>query len=151
LTRFGGFLFFLKRIFMAGLSDYLEQNLLNATLRGTTFTAPTVASLRLALFTADPTDAGNINEVSTGTWYTRQLTGSWTSPSASGSANVSSNVASITFPAVTVAAATVTHIGIFDAAAAGNMLYSAPLTSAKTLQVGDVLSFAPGTIVVSLD
>lgn len=136
---------------MSGLSDYLEIQLLNATLRGTNFTAPAVASLRLALFTADPTDAGNLNEVASGTWYSRQLTGAFTAPAASGNANISSNVASITFPAVTTAAVTVTHIGIFDAANAGNMLYSAPMTSAKTLQIGDVLSFAPGTIVVSMD
>ncbi|WP_025915800.1 hypothetical protein [Herminiimonas sp. CN] len=136
---------------MSGLSDYAEQAAINAFLRGTNFTAPTVASLRLGLFTADPTDAGNINEVGTGTWYSRQLTGTFTAPSPSGSANQSSNVASITFPAVTVAAVTVTHIGIFDAATAGNMLFSAPMTSSKTLQVGDVLSFAPGTLVASID
>lgn len=136
---------------MSGLSDYAEAALINAILRGTNFTAPTVASLRLALFTADPTDAGNINEVATGTWYSRVLTGTFTSPSPSGSTQQSSNVGSITFPAVTGAAVTVTHIGIFDAATAGNMLFSAPMTSSKTLQVGDVLSFAPGTIVASLD
>lgn len=136
---------------MAGLSDYAETSIINALLRGTNFTAPVVASLRLALFTADPTDAGNINEVATGSWYARQLTGAFSAPSASGTASISSNVASITFPAVTTAAVTITHVGIFDAATAGNMLFSAPMTSAKTLQIGDVLSFAPGTIVASLD
>lgn len=136
---------------MAGLSDYAETAVINALLRGTNFTAPTVGSLRLALFTADPTDAGNLNEVGTGTWYVRQLTGAFTAPSPSGSTQQSSNTVSITFPAVTVAAVTVTHIGIFDAVTAGNMLFSAPMTSSKTLQVGDVLSFAPGTLVTSLD
>lgn len=136
---------------MAGLSDYTEAAIINALLRGTNFVAPTVASLRLALFTADPTDAGNLNEEATGTWYSRQPTGTFTAPAPSASSQQSSNVASITFPAVTGSAVTVTHIGIFDAATAGNMLFSAPMTSSKTLQVGDVLSFAPGTIVASLD
>ena len=136
---------------MAGLSDYAETAIINALLRGTNFTAPTVASLRLALFTSDPTDAGNLNEVASGTWYTRQLTGNFTAPSPADTKHQSSNVASITFPAVTTSAVTVTHIGIFDAATAGNMLFSAPMTSTKTLQVGDVLSFAPGTIVTTLD
>lgn len=135
---------------MPGLSDYAEAAIINSLLRGTNFTAPTVASLRLALFVADPTDAGNINEVASG-WYSRQLTGTWTAPAPSGTTQQSSNVASITFPAVTGSAVTVTHIGIFDAATAGNMIFSAPMTSSKTLQVGDVLSFAPGTIVTSLD
>lgn len=136
---------------MAGLSDYSEINVLNCLFRGSTFTAPTVPSLRLALFTADPTDAGNINEVLLGSWYLRQPTGAFTAPSASGTANAVSNVASITFPAVTGAAVTITHVGIFDGQTAGNMLASAPMTSSKTLQVGDVLSFAPGTIVASID
>ena len=136
---------------MAGLSDYAEAAIINALLRGTNFVAPTVSSLRLALFTADPTDAGNLNEVATGTWYSRQPTGTFTAPAPSASSQQSSNVASITFPAVTGSAVTVTHVGIFDANTAGNMLFSAPMTSSKTLQVGDVLSFAPGTIVASLD
>lgn len=136
---------------MPGLSDYSEAAILNALLRGTNFVAPTVASLRLALFTADPTDAGNLNEVATGTWYARQATGDWTAPAPSAGAQQSKNVASVTFPAVTGAAVTVTHVGIFDANTAGNMLFSAPMTSSKTLQVGDVLSFAPGTLVASLD
>lgn len=136
---------------MSGLSDYAETAILNALLRGTNFVAPTVASLRLALFSADPTDAGNLNELATGTWYSRQSTGNWTAPAPAAGAQQSSNVASVTFPAVTGAAVTVTHIGIFDANTAGNMLFSAPMTSSKTLQVGDVLSFAPGTLVASLD
>jgi hypothetical protein len=136
---------------MAGLSDYSETGILNALLRGSNFVAPSTASLRLALFTADPTDAGTLNEQPTGTWYSRQLTGAWGAPSTVGSAQQSANVASITFPAVTNAAVTITHIGIFDALTAGNMLFSAPMTSAKTLQVNDVLSFAPGTIVIQLD
>jgi hypothetical protein len=136
---------------MAGLSDYAEVALLNALLRGTNFSAPTVASLRLALFTADPTDAGNLNEVPTGTWYARQPTGAFTAPSPSGSNQLSNNVASITYPAVTGSAVTITHIGIFDAASAGNMLFSAPMVTSKTLQPGDVLSFAPGTVVANVD
>lgn len=136
---------------MPGLSDYAEAAVLNAILRGTNFVAPTVASLRLALFTGDPTDAGNINELASGTWYSRQATGAFTAPAPSGNALGCSNVASITFPAVTGAAVTVTHIGVFDAANAGNMLFSAAMTTAKTLQVGDVISFAPGTVVNTLD
>ena len=136
---------------MPGFSDYAEAALLNAVLRGTNFTAPVVSSLRLALFTADPTDTGTINEVAVGTWYARQLTGTFTAPSPSGTTQQCSNTTAITFSAVTTAAVTVTHIGIFDAATAGNMLFSAPMTSSKTLQVGDVISFAPGTLVASLD
>jgi hypothetical protein len=136
---------------MAGLSDWAEQQILNALLRGTNLTAPLTTSLRLALFTADPTDSGTANEVASGTWYTRQLTGTWTAPAPAGTTQQCTNSASITFPAVTVSPVTITHVGIFDAATAGNMIFSAPLQSSKTLQVGDVLSFAPGTLIGSLD
>jgi hypothetical protein len=136
---------------MAGLSDWAESAILNALLRGTNLTAPLTSSLRLALFTSDPTDAGTANEVPSGTWYSRQPTGSWNAPAPAGNAQQCTNAASITFSAVTVSAVTITHVGIFDAATAGNMLFSAPLQSSKTLQVGDVLSFAPGTLIASLD
>lgn len=136
---------------MAGLSDYAESGILNALLRGTTFVAPATAALRMGLFVADPTDAGTLNEVATGTWYARKVTGDWNAPSTVGGAQQSSNIAAITFNAVSGAAATITHIGIFDALTGGNMLFSAPLTSSKTLQIGDVLSFAPGQVVIQLD
>jgi hypothetical protein len=136
---------------MSGLSTYSQTNLINALLRGTNFTAPTVSALRLALCTADPTQAGGLNEVGTGTWYTRIATGTFTAPSPSGAASQSSNTTAVTFPAVTGAAVTITFVAIYDNTVAGNMLFSAPMTSAKTLQIGDVLSFAPGTLVASMD
>lgn len=136
---------------MAGLSVYAETAILNALLRGTNFVAPPSAALRLALCTADPTDAGNLNEIASGTWYTRQLTGAFTAPAPGGAGQQVSNTSSVTFPAVTGAAVTVTHVAVFDSLNAGNMLFSAPMLSSKTLQVGDVLSFAPGTLIGNLN
>lgn len=136
---------------MAGLSAYAESAVINALFRGTNFTAPAVANLHLALFTADPTNLGTLNELPAGSWYVRQLTGTFAAPAPNGTAQVTSNTSSITFPAVTGSAVTVAFIGIFDNTTAGNMLVSAPMTSAKTLQIGDVLSFAPGTITISVD
>lgn len=131
---------------MSSMSDYLENALINGVLRATNYTAPAVADLHLALFTASPTDANvTANEVSAG-WYSRQATGTWTSPSN----GQTSNSAAITFPAVTGAQATITHIGIYDAATNGNLLFWAPLAASKTLDIGDVLSFAIGAITVTL-
>ncbi len=132
---------------MGAFSNYLEDALINATLRGTSFTAPAVGSLYLALFTADPTDANlTANEISAA-WYARKLTGSWTAPSN----GVSTNVAAITYNAVTGAQVVVTHLGIYDSLTAGNLLYHTPLVQAKTLDIGDVLSFAIGAVTVTLD
>lgn len=133
---------------MSAMSDYLEGALINAVLRGTNFTAPTVGDLHLALFTADPTDANvTTNEVSAA-WYARQTTGSWTAPGAT--SGQTSNSAAITFPAVTGDAVVITHIGIYDASTAGNLLLHAPLTSPKTLDVSDVISFAAGSLTFTL-
>lgn len=137
---------------MSDMSNYLETALLNAVLRGTNFTAPAVVDLHLALFTADPTDANTTaNEVTAG-WYSRKPTGTWTAPSDTGTGPTqSTNSAAITFDAVTGAQITITHIGIYDAASGGNLLLHKALTSPKTLQIGDVISFTIGAIQARLD
>jgi len=143
---------------MGAMSNYLEQRMINATLRGDNFTAPSVADLHLALFTDDPTD-GNVtaNEVSE-SWYNRKQTGSWTSPSLDAQGRTrTDNASSITFDAVQNAdpehTITITHIGIYDSGVegAGNLLYHEALTTPKTLEVGDVISFAAGALVLRLD
>lgn len=135
---------------MAGLSDYTEQIVLNCLLRNATYTGVPNNSLFLALFTQDPSDVGTAYEAS-GAWYSRKTTGPWTAPAPAGQGYSTNNVNSIQFNAVSGSTITVSHIGIFDAATNGNLLFSAPMTSTKTLQVGDVLAFAGNTIVISID
>lgn len=136
---------------MSNFSDYTETNILAATLRGTAFPIP--AGTHLALFTTDPTDAGSGTEVSAG-WYSRQsigLASGWTAPAdEGGGGKKSQNVNAIAFSAVTGSGLTVTHVGIYDAASGGNLLYHAALTASKTLQVGDVLQFAAGSLVINV-
>ena len=136
---------------MAGsASDYLENALINATLRGAPF--PTPNALYIALFTADPTDANiTANEV-VGGWYSREditqggaINSGFTSPSN----GVTSNAKVLTFPPVTDAQVTITHFGIYDAASGGNLLIHGPMTTAKTLLVDDVLSFAIGALQIA--
>lgn len=131
---------------MPAMSTYAQAAFINASLRGTTLTAPATAGLGLELFTADPTVANLIANRVTAGWYTRQLTGTWTAP-ANG---VTSNNAVISFPAVTGAQITITHVGIYDASSGGNLLFFAPLAQAKTLDIGDVLSFAVGALTITL-
>ena len=54
---------------MSEISTYLENALINATLRNTTYTS--VATVYVSLWTSDPTDAGSGTEVSGGS-YARQ-------------------------------------------------------------------------------
>ena len=53
---------------MAEMSTYLENALINATLRNTSYTSP--ATVYVGLYTSDPTDANTGTEVSGGS-YTR--------------------------------------------------------------------------------
>ncbi len=141
---------------MGAMSNYLEQRMINATLRGDNFTAPLVADLHLALFTADPTDENITGNEVAEAWYERKATGNWTSPSLDGEGRTrTDNASPITFDAVENAdpthTITITHVGVYDSAASGNLLYHEALTTPKTLEVGDVISFATGALILRLD
>lgn len=127
---------------MAAMSDYLENAIINATLRGTAYTSPT--TVYLALFTSDPTDAKTGTEV-TGGAYARQ-TIAFNAPS-NGMA-VSS--ADVLFPVATASWGTVTHIGIMDALTGGNLLYHGQLTNTKTIATDDQLKIAAGDVSITL-
>lgn len=133
---------------MSAFSDYLEAQLINATLRGATYTG---AGVYVALFKADPTDAGSGAEVSD-SGYVRQrahatvASDGFTAP-ANGS---SSNTRNLIFPAIVDVQNTITHWGIYDAQSAGNLLFHAPMLNPKTLDPTDVLSFPVGSLIVTL-
>lgn len=131
---------------MSEMSNYLEDALINATLRNTSYTSPT--TVYVSLHTADPTDAGlTAAEVSTSsTGYARQ---SVTFGAPSG--GVSSNSADVTFPTATASWGTVTHIGIWDSASGStNMLYHTPLDSSKTIDTGDIFKITASNLTVTL-
>lgn len=127
---------------MAEMSNYLENALINATLRNTSYTSP--ATVRISLHTADPTDAGTGTEVSGGS-YARQ-----TATFAAPSNGVSTTSADITFPQATGNWGTITHIGIWDALTAGNLLYHTPLDASKAIDTGDIFKIAAGSLTVTL-
>jgi len=127
---------------MAEFSNYLENALINGTLRGTTYTAPT--TVYLALYTSDPTDADTGTEVS-GTSYARQSI-TFGSPSN----GATTNSAAIEFPQAGGSWGTVTHVGIRDASTAGNLLYHTALDASKTIATGDVFRIASGSLSVTL-
>lgn len=140
---------------MSKFSNYTENNIIETTLRGAAFPVP--AGIYLALFTADPTDANvTANEVAVAAWpaYARRdaavgaaIATGWTA-AADG---VSSNAKVLSFPANNGAGnVTLTHVGLYDAAAGGNSLYHAPLVSSKTLLPGDVISFSIGSLTVTV-
>jgi len=129
---------------MASISNFLENKILEHTLGVTTYAKPTPY---VALFTTDPTESGTGTEVSTsGTGYTRIQA---TFGTASGGSI--SNSADITFPVATSSFGTVSHIGIYDAATAGNLLWHGALTTSKTVQSTDQFKISTGSLTITLD
>jgi hypothetical protein len=127
---------------MAEMSNYLENALINVTLRATSYTAPT--TVYVALYTTDPTDADTGTECS-GTSYARQSV-TFGAPSN----GVSTNSAAVEFPQAGGSWGTITHIGIRDASTAGNLLYHTALDASKTIATGDVFRIATSSLSVTL-
>lgn len=132
---------------MAGFSTHLAQALINHVFRGQSYAAP--VSKYLALFVADPTDNNVTSNEVTGTWYTRQQITSWTAPTGTGVSTANSN--QLVFNAVTGSAVTVTHWGIYDATSTGNLLASGAFSTAKVLNVDDVLAVNAGDLTLTFE
>ena len=127
---------------MAEFSNFLENALINATLRATTYTSP--ATVYVSLYTTDPTDADTGTEVTGGSYARTAVT------FASPSNGVTTNSADVTFPTATASWGTVTHIGIHDASTAGNLLFHTPLDTSKTIDSGDIFKITTGNLSVTL-
>ena len=124
------------------MSNYLENALINVTLRNTAYTAPT--TIYVALYTSDPTDANTGTEVSGGSYARTSVT--FGAPSN----GVSVSNADCTFPQCTASWGTVGWIGIMDALTTGNLLYHTALDSSKTIETGDIFKIASGNLSVTL-
>jgi len=127
---------------MAEMSNYLENALINATLRNTSYSSP--ATVYVGLHTADPTDAGTGTEVSGGSYARTAVT--FGAPSN----GVTTNSADVEFPQASGSWGTITHIGIWDASSTGNLLYHTALDTSKAISSGDIFKIASGNLSVTL-
>ena len=126
---------------MSAASNFLENAVIESTLRGAAF--PAITKVYVALHTNNPTDAGG-NEVTSALWpsYARQdaakggsISSGWTA-AADG---VSKNALQLIFPVFNGSAdLTVTHFSLHTVLTGGNMLVYAPLQAPRTVQNGDV-------------
>jgi hypothetical protein len=126
---------------MAAISNYLEDELLDHVLKNAAYTAG--STVKLALFTSNPTDAGSGTEV-TGGSYARQTITFGTAASG----GTISNTADITF--TTMPAASVTHVGIYEHTT-NNLLFHGALSSTKSVDAGDTFKISTGDLDISLD
>jgi hypothetical protein len=127
---------------MAEMSNFLENALINATLRNTSYTSP--ATVYIGLYTSDPTDANTGTEVSGGSYTRTAVT------MGAPSNGVSTNSAAVEFPQASGSWGTVGWIGILDATSSGNLLYHTPLDTSKTISSGDIFKIAIGGLSVTL-
>jgi hypothetical protein len=126
---------------MSAASDYLENALANAVLRGVAFTSPT--KTYISLHTASPGDTG-ANEVSLAAFpaYLRKdaalgaaQSAAWTAASGGQSKNALQLIYAVFDGASPI---TITHFGVWDALTAGNSLLNGALAASRTLNPGDV-------------
>ena len=118
---------------MSAASNFLENAVIESTLRGAAF--PTITKVYVALHTNNPTDAGG-NEVTSALWpsYARQdaakggsISSGWTA-AADG---VSKNALQLIFPVFDGSAdLTVTHFSLYDAATGDRRQYAGSRTIA---------------------
>jgi len=121
------------------ISNYYENKILDHMVRGTTFTPPTV---RLALHTADPGEAGSTATEVTGGSYARKNV---TFGAASGGTITLSSAADF----AGMPSSTIKYVALWDSTKSGNCLWSGALTANKVVTTGDTLRIT--TITVSLD
>ena len=133
---------------MGSLSNYAENALANHISTNAAYTS--VATLYLALCTADPTDAGtgaSMNEVANSGSYARTAIAF----AAAASRRITQN-AGVTFPTATGSWGTVTHWAILDSAThgAGNLLAYGAFASSFSVLTGNTRTVATTQIYVEL-
>jgi hypothetical protein len=127
---------------MAEMSNYLENALINATLRNTGYTSPTTTYL--ALYTSDPTDADTGTEITGGSYVRQAIT------MGAPSNGASTNSSAIEFPQATADWGVISYVGIRDAVTSGNLLFHTALDAAKTINNGDVFKITASNLSVQL-
>lgn len=141
------------------LTDYAENKIVDATLRGQAIGAP--ATGYIALYTACPTDSTAGTEVSGGSYARVAITASlanWSGTQSAGSTTASSgtggtvsNNGTVSFPTPTASWGTVVCWAYTDAASAGNIWIYSALTVNKTINNGDSVSFSAGAATFQID
>lgn len=121
---------------MSAMSNYLENEILDHILGTGAYTMPT--TVYVGLSTGSFGDDNSGTEL-TGNGYSRQSISF-----GAASSGTASNDAAVEFSAATGSWGTVSHFGLFDASASGNLLIHGALTASKVIATGDILKIAIG-------
>ena len=122
------------------ISNYLETNFINASVRNTAYTPP--ATVYIALYSTAPT-ASTAGVELTGNGYSRQSV-AFAAPTVDGSA--SNGI--VTFGPATADWLNVVSTAVVDAATAGNILYFQ--SKGASIKSGDTIEIAAGDITLTI-
>jgi len=132
------------------LSNATENQVLKMLLQGTDPSYRAGATQYLALFTADPGEAGAVASEASYTGYARVAlakSGAWTD---GGSTFTNANL--IQFGACTAGSNTLTHFAVVDTASgAVNMMISGALSGSLNVSAGIQPQFPAGALAISAD
>lgn len=141
------------------LTDYAENKIVDAVLRGQAIGAP--ATFYIGLDTGACTETGGGTEVTGGSYARVAVTSSlanWAGTQAaasttasSGTGGTTSNNGVITFTTPTAGWGTVVSVRWWDAASAGNAWICSTLTLGKTINSGDAVTFPAATLTFQID
>ena len=128
------------------MSDHLEARVLNASLNGVAFVAPT--SVYLAFFTTLQNDAGTSGVEVVGNNYSRiQLTGAFTirdlATRFSNTLEIQSSIASGSWGLIL-------GVGLYDALTIGNLFFHGALTISRTVSLDEAMVFAADALGLTL-
>lgn len=125
------------------ISNYLENKILEATLKGISYASPSV--VYVCLYVSNPTDS-DIGEEVSGAGYARQ-------PVEFDNASDGSitNSSTVRFPIAEDAWGIINYIGIRDSLNGGNLLYYGMLSSSQSISLNNQLVINPGQLTITLD
>lgn len=143
---------------MSAMSNYLENKLIDALLRGSSYVPP--SAVFLALYTSAPDDAGPGAEV-VGGGYARveipcDLT-HWSGTDGQSSTAISTGetassylLQAATFPRATALWGVITHAALLDAPSGGNLLFHGAFGDPFVINQGARVSFQPGSVAFAI-
>ncbi len=130
---------------MAAFSNYLEDQI-TGWIAGTSMTAPPATFVQL--YNGDPTDAGSGGTALFTRYQVASGAGSWTR--GTGGNGTITNASAFTITSSATATASATHVAVWDASAAGNLLFYGALTTAKTIASGDEVKFNTSALTLTV-
>jgi hypothetical protein len=140
---------------MSAASNYLENKLLDHTLRYGTAPYTGAGTIYLALFNNTSGSAATNLEAGTLTDETSTSSSAYARQAvtfAAASSGSSATNATVTFPTATANWGTITHVAVMDGATAGagNVLFWGAVTTSKTFETGDTFQVTSGNLTISL-